>query len=330
MYSPKRPPVPVAIRDFLRRYSRYIIVAHEEPDGDCIGSALALGHYLQRKGASVSLHDAGPFDRPEIKQFEDLFAAEIRPHDLEPSGSVGAIIIDCSTLDRVGPLQESLIDVPIAVIDHHALGSDFGEARYVDTSAPSTSFLIQRIIEEAGDEPERLEARYLFFGLVTDTGFFRHLEKQSGDVFASAGRLVDKGISPNNTYNEVHGGRSLDSRRLLGKLLQRVEPYFDGRLLLSWMTPEDQRDFSSKSKDSDTLYQVLLATAGCQAVVFLRDNGEGKRLVSLRSTADINVGAVARAFGGGGHPRAAGFATEIPLTELKEGLLDTFAPLFDR
>ena len=330
MYSSKRPGVPAEIREFLGRYKRYVVVAHEDPDGDCIGSALALGHYLQRKGLSVSLHDAGPFDRPEIKQFEALFAPEIKPHDLEPRGSVGVVVVDCSTVDRVGSLQESLTDVPLAVIDHHALGTEFGEARYVDTSAPSTSFLVQRIIEDAGDQPDKLEARDLFFGLVTDTGFFRHLEKDSGDVFASAGRLVDTGVSPNKTYNEVNGGRSLDSRRLLGRLLQRIEPYFDGKLLLSWMTPDDQKDLVSKSKDSDTLYQVLLATSGCQAVAFLRDDGEGKRLVSLRSTENINVGAIARAFGGGGHPRAAGFAVDIPLAELKQSLLDSFSSVFER
>lgn len=330
MRSGQRPPIPGAVFDFLKAYERYLIVSHVDPDGDCICSSLALGHFLERRGHSVRYFNQGPFDRPEIKPFEHHFRREIDHIATEGASSVAAIVVDCSTPDRVGKLAGALETLPVAVLDHHASGTAFGDLRYVDPHSPSTSFIVQRVIEGFGDSPDGEESHQLFFALATDTGFFRHLEAGSSDVLEAAARLVAAGVSPSRVYYEISGGRTLGSRKLLGRLLSRVESHFDGRLLYSWMTPTDANELGSKTKDSDTLYQVLLSTENCEAVAFLREDGDGNTNGSLRSTDAVNVGRIAQEFGGGGHPKAAGFSVRRPAQDVRDELLTQFSAVFER
>ncbi|MBN2553139.1 MAG: DHH family phosphoesterase, partial [Spirochaetales bacterium] len=174
-------PPPEEVLDFLKRYDRYLLFGHIEPDGDCVASQLALGSFLGRRGKQVSVFSHGPFDRPEIRSYERLFRKRIKDSDLE--GSTAGVILDCSTADRIGPMGVSLGPLPILVVDHHASGEHFGDVRWVVPRAPSVTYLIQRLIEEFPDTPTKTEAGLLLFGLARDTGFFRHLTENSGFVF---------------------------------------------------------------------------------------------------------------------------------------------------
>ena len=195
---------PEEVVAFLESHDRFLVFGHVEPDGDCVASQLALDSFLKRRGKQVSVFSEGPFDRPEIKPYENGFRTRIEASDLE--GSPVAVILDCSTPDRIGAMGRGIEGLPVLVIDHHASGEVFGNVRWVIPQAPSVTFLIQRLIEEYPDKPTAEEAQLLLFGLARDTGFFRHLVENSGFVFQAVARLVDGGASPRNTYRMIHSG----------------------------------------------------------------------------------------------------------------------------
>ncbi|MFP4704769.1 MAG: DHH family phosphoesterase, partial [Spirochaetaceae bacterium] len=306
---------PAELLGFLGQYETYYLVSHTEPDGDCLASSLALGHYLERHGKRVKHYNEGPFVRSEIIELARGFRDTLTTTEITADPSPAAVVLDCSSRERVGELGEVLSQVPIAVIDHHAAGDPFGDVVYVDADAPSTTVLVQAAIEAAGDTPTLEESELLLFGLSTDTGFFRHLDIGSGRAFRAAARLVDAGASPKDTFNRVNGGKTFASRKLLARLLSRVEMQAGGRIALTYETMEDTAEFGRENRDSDTLYQLLMGTHPCTVVALIREEETEACTGSLRSSDDTDISIVARRFGGGGHKRAAGFMVQKSLEE---------------
>ena len=260
--------------------------------------------------------------------YENRFSSEAPPE--LPSERAAAIILDCSSMQRIGSVTETLPKVPVAFIDHHAAGSAMGDVVYIDDKAPSVTLMILLLIEAMGGTPNKDEAESLLFGLGTDTGFFRHLDEHSEEAFKAVSRLVSAGASPKRVYNLMYGGKSLLSRKLMGEILTRTEPHFDGALLISFVTLQDQQRYGLASRDSDTLYQLLLSIAGCEAAMIIRQEGEADCTVGLRARDRIDVGSIAASFGGGGHRLAAGLSIRGGLEEVKDKLTAAFEPWFDK
>ena len=314
------------IIEFLDRYSTYYLVGHKEPDGDCVGSQLALASFLGRRGKNCVLLSAGPFARTEIAPHAPRFAETV-PMPLAVDSAV--VVVDCSSLSRAGSAADGLSGLPLAFIDHHASGDASGEVRFVDPAAPSVTYMVQAIIEACGDRPGPMEAELLLFGLCTDTGFFRHLDEKSGDVFLAAARLVQAGASPKEAYAMMNGGKPFASRKLMGELLSRAEALYDGRLLVTWTGIEEQQRFGLVGRDSDMLYQLLMTVEGVEAVVVVRQEKAGECTVGFRSRELIDVAAIAATFGGGGHRLAAGLHILGELEDIKARVIDAFKPVFD-
>ncbi len=291
----------LAILDFLKRFERYAIIGHEEPDGDCLASQLVLMSFLKRHGKEAVCYSAGPFLRPEVRDLEGKFSQE------KIESAEAAIVVDCSTLDRTGKYANEIAALPTAVIDHHSAGTPFGDVRCIDPQAPSVTFQILELFKAAGENPAHSEAELLFLGLCTDTGFFRHLERDSEKVFAASEKLVAAGASPKETFARMFGNRSFDSRKLLGRLLERAELKYNGRLLVTWESAEELEEFGKHQRDSDALYQQFQVVQGCDIVILVRQESAETCSVGLRSSGDVDVGEIARHFGGGGHRGAAGF-----------------------
>lgn len=318
MAEPYRPPEDVL--SFLQRYPKYLLFGHVEPDGDCVASQLALGSFLKRRGTEVSVFSEGPFDRPEIKPFEDRFRSRVEAADLE--GAPAAVILDCSTPDRIGGLGNSIQGLPALVIDHHASGEAFGDARWVVPEAPSVTYLIQRLIEEWPDRPTEEEAELLLFGLARDTGFFRHLVENSGFVFDAVARLVDRGASPRKTYRMIHSGWDLAKAKLLALSFQRVERELGGRVLVTYQSLEDLRSLGADvARGSDEVYRILQAVREVEVVAFIQEEEQGRCSVGLRSNGSWDVGTLARSMGGGGHTLAAGYSAAGSIAATREKLL---------
>uniref|UniRef100_A0A7C3I851 Bifunctional oligoribonuclease/PAP phosphatase NrnA n=1 Tax=Gracilinema caldarium TaxID=215591 RepID=A0A7C3I851_9SPIR len=314
--------VPHNLLAYIREGSTFLVAGHKEPDGDCVGSQLALCSVLTRLGKRAIPCSAGPFKRPEIAPYAERFTAD---PSIEKDTQV--IIMDCSSLERTGELEQTLRGLPLAIIDHHASGNTAGHIAFLEPTAPSVTALTLLLIEALGLEPTREEAELLFFGLCTDTGFFRHIDYGGEVTFDIASRLIRFGASPKRTFQKINGGKSLESRILLGLILSRTEAYFNGKLLVSYENLEDTERFGLQGRDSDMLYQLLLSVAGVEAVAVIRQESPTSCTVGLRSIDTVDVSAIAVQFGGGGHKQASGFTATGTIGPLKEKLIRAFAEL---
>ena len=311
---------------FIDRYQRFLLVGHKEPDGDCVGSQLALASFLGRIGKRVELLSSGPFTRTEIAGFAPRFADTADPSMAGEGDAV--IVLDCSSLSRIGDVRRSLPEgLPLAFIDHHASGDASGDVVLVDPFAPAVTYLVQTIIEERSGSPTKEEAELLLFGLCTDTGFFRHLDEKSGDVFASVGRLVEAGASPKRAFDMMNGGKPFASRKLMGELLSRAETRYDGKLIITSMSLADQERYGLVGRDSDMLYQLLLTVAGMEVAVVVRQESPADCTVGFRSRETVDVASVAASFGGGGHRLAAGLHIAGQADEIVERVIAAFEPI---
>jgi len=309
---------------FIRSHASFIVVGHKEPDGDCIASQLAVAAIVRALGKEATLHSAGPFDRPEISSFAEDFFPTITD---ERRAGAAVIVVDCSTPDRTGALGARLAGLPGLVIDHHSSGEPFGDARFVDPSSPSTTMLVLQLFEDAGLVPDPAISRLLLFGLCTDTGFFRHLGAHGADTFRSVAGLVEGGTSTAEVYMMVYGKRALSARKLLAEMLARAETYCNDRLILTWQTMADRDTLCAFQRGEDELYRLLQTVKDTMIVALIKEEGPGIFSVGLRSTPEIDVGAVAGSFGGGGHKQASGFDIRGSLESIKASLVRTLLPL---
>jgi len=316
------------ILSFLERYSAYLIVGHKEPDGDCVGSQLALASFLSRRGKKAVLLSSGPFARTEIADYAPRFTDRLDPA-VVAAGGCAVVVMDCSSLSRIGSVADVLPEgLPVAFIDHHASGEASGDVRLVDHGAPAVTCLVQGVIEAAGDVPTKEEAEMLMFGLCTDTGFFRHLDGNSGPVFSAVGRLVDAGASPKRAFDMMNGGKPFESRKLMGEMLAKAETRYDGRLIVTSIGLEAQERYGMVGRDSDMLYQLLLTVAGMEVAVVVRQESPADCTVGFRSKSTIDVAAIASSFGGGGHRLAAGLHIAGQADDIVERVIAAFEPVF--
>jgi phosphoesterase RecJ-like protein len=320
--------VPAELVEFINSGSKFIVAGHKEPDGDCVGSQLALRSALKRLGKEAVVCSEGPFKRTELKEYSKEFT-DI-PQD---KSNTKVIIVDCSGMERTGEIQKELKELPCAVIDHHAAVTHPPSSNetpvYVDAEAPSCTFLIEKVMAALGLELTQEEATLLLFGLCTDTGFFRHLTEKNSAVLEAAARMVSRGASPKKVYNVMNGGKSLDSRVLLGKILARTEAFFEGKLMISHETLEEFKHYGFEGRDSDSLNKMLLSIAGVEATVIIRQESADNCTVSLRSVDKINVAQIAASFGGGGHKNASGLTMKGNITFVKKTIMEAFNKVFN-
>jgi len=322
------PPVPNELVEYIKTSSNFIVAGHKEPDGDCIGSQLALCSAIRRLGKEAIACSAGPYKRTELKNYVTQFSDA--PKELIPNAKV--IIVDCSGKERTGELMQHIKKYPCAVIDHHAAvshaPSTLNAPVYVDPSSPSCTLLIYKLITALGLQLTEEEATLLLFGTCTDTGFFRHLTERNSFVFDAAAHMVRSGANPKKIFNTINGGKSLNSRILIGHILSRTESFFDGRLLISSETLEEYDSFGIESRDSDTLNQLFLSIDGVEATAIIRQECAESCTVSLRSVDNINVAQIAASFNGGGHKNASGLTMKGDISFVKEKMLIAFSESF--
>jgi len=320
--------VPKGLIDFINKYSTFVIVGHKEPDGDCIGSSLALSLFIKRIGKVPILLSAGPFKRTEISQYAPLFGNAL-PYDVKNDENVGVIIVDCSSIDRTGSIEEQIKDLPIAIIDHHATNTSSSPSFFIVPEAPAAAILVQDVIECIAKEVTKEEAYFLLFGISTDTGFFRHLDEKSEETFLHVSRLVAKGVSPKIIFSQINGNKSIESRRLIGLSLQRLTLHYNGALALSYQTYEDMKEFGSECRDTDTLYMLIQAIKNVEAIVIIKEEDKNHCSIGFRSFSKVDVSRIAKQFDGGGHKMASGAYVSLPYQELIPKIIEAFREQMD-
>jgi phosphoesterase RecJ-like protein len=315
----------------LRDNDRFLVVTHENPDGDALGSMLGLTLGLRALGKDAAMHLAG--DAPLPGEFGFLPLAEIRrdvPGDIDERVLVA---VDCANERRLGPDPELLTRAKLVLdIDHHHDNNRFGAANLIVADASSTAEIVRDLLAELGValSPEIAEALYV--GLVTDTGRFQYANT-SPKALRLAADLVEAGADVHGIFQHVYETVQFAKLKLLARALERAQLYEGGRLLVSHLDRSDFGEVGAVEPYSEGIIDYLRQAEGAELVALIREpptEGGPTRRISLRSSKDeVDVSAIAREMGGGGHRQAAGFSSDEPLDEIVEFIRRGFVAATD-
>jgi phosphoesterase RecJ-like protein len=307
----------------LRGADRFVLCTHEHPDGDALGSLAAMQHALTAMGKdALSFMAADEFPLPYEYRFLRLDGVvSVPPADLDERTIV---FLDCGNIDRNPADVLKREHAHIVNIDHHHDNTRFGTVNHVDPSASSTAEIVFRIVHELGVPLTRDIAEALYVGLVTDTGKFMY-ENTSPAAHRMAAELREAGVDAQHVYRELYENVPPAKVELLARGLSGLQRFDDGALTLSHLSKADYQATGAEEGYSEGLVDHLRALDGTIVAALVRDQlgpgRDGMRKVSLRASDDrVDVSRIARAHGGGGHPRAAGFSTQAELPELVEFL----------
>lgn len=324
------PVVPEELLKALRGCSNAIICGHKNPDADCANSVLSMGHLMNLLGKQAVIVNDGAFNRPETRDFEKALCKQI-PEGFINSGTLG-IVVDCSTIDRLGFYSTLYSELNIAIIDHHSSGQPFGNYHYIVPESSSTTLLVYNVYKALGIPLDETSARMIFRGFATDSGFFKFLGTNCKPTFDIIGDLVTHNVAPNEEYNYINGGRPFSSVKFLAVMIDRTELLYGGRLLVSHEEESDIDEYGENARASDELYNQLLSVEGVNVVVLFKRSQKDKNCIELgfRSTreSNIDVGAIASDFGGGGHIWAAGATVAGTYEEVRARVLERLAKEF--
>ncbi len=311
------------VATLVRRHRRVVVACHENPDGDAVGSLLGLTRALTAADYDVIAWAPGSSDLP--RDYTWLGLDEIVRTVPADIGDRLLVAVDCGSADRLGGQGKEAVEAAIATanVDHHGDNTRFGTANWVDATAPCTAVLVHRLLDELELPVDERVATPLYVGLVTDTGDFRYANAGVRS-HREAIRLIEAGARPDEIARTLHGARPLARVRLLGRALARFESRASGRLVITWVTVADLEEFGAVEEDCEGIVSHLRDIDGVEVAALLReprDPTRGRWKGSLRSgRPEVDVRSLAQRFGGGGHPQAAGFSSDLPLAELLQAL----------
>lgn len=312
----------------LRDGERFLLVTHENPDGDALGSLVAMHGILTALGKdSVMFMDADEFPLPyEYAFFRLDELVSIVPDDLDRRT---VVFLDCGNIDRTPSELLRSSGSHIVNIDHHHDNTRFGTVNLVVASASCTAEVVWNLMQDLGVEPTPEIADALYVGLVTDTGKFMY-ENTGTCAHKMAAALIEAGVDVHEIYRRLYEGMPEPKLLLLARALNHVQRFDEGRLTISLLTREDFLATGAEDSFTEGIIDHLRSVRGTKVAALARElpaNGSGTRSkVSLRATdADVDVSAIARAGGGGGHRQAAGFTTGLSGDELVAFLREALA-----
>ncbi|MBW1674270.1 MAG: bifunctional oligoribonuclease/PAP phosphatase NrnA [Deltaproteobacteria bacterium] len=307
------------IATIVERGKRFFLASHKDPDGDAIGSLLALGEALILSGKEVVLFNEGPI--PDSMAF--LVGSERIVDGFNPESEFDALfVLDCGTLERLGEISSDICNIkPLINIDHHENNSQFGDVNFVDTNSSSVGEIIYRLIQVADLPMSKNIAENLFVALQTDTGSFRYANTTK-EAFTIAGEMVGWGINPWKISRRVMDEYSLNKLRLLELALKTIEIFHAGKVGLISITQQMFSKAKADNFDSERFVDYPRFISGVEIGVLIKELGKDYYKFSLRSNDWVNVADLAYHFGGGGHPKAAAFTRHGSLDSIKQEFLD--------
>ena len=314
-----------AVADRLERADSMVIVTHARPDGDGLGSMAALGAAAATVGKRV--HMLVPDIRPPKYDYlfpqapcEDpaQFAAIADQCDV-------IVIVDTCALAQLDGLCEALEAQRerVIVVDHHASADNVGDLIWQDTSAAAAGVMITELIEALGWPIDLAVAEALMTAISTDTGWFRFANTDARTLRAAAD-LVDAGLRPDKLYRKLYQTGRPQRLKLMQRMLQSLELHCDGRLAAMTIRQADFQATGARPDETENLVNEALELNTVETAILLVENTTCVR-VSLRSRDAVNVAAIARQFGGGGHQRAAGLRASDDIDTLKSKLISACA-----
>lgn len=302
--------------DLIEDHRRFLLSGHTNPDGDCLGAEVALYHLLKSRGKEAHILNPDPLPGNLARLLESTPIRDYRSTQEVPGFDV-LVLLDCAQLSRLGDLGECLRKKQprIAVIDHH-VGSENGDGHVnlVDSNAPATGALVHDLYEALAIEPSRLAAEGVFLSLVSDTGWFRY-SNTDARTLALAAKLVESGVEPDHVFDEIYRRCDPRSVAFLSSSLATHEFRLDGRFVLAKLDRSAMEQAGRIQFDTDQLLEPIRSVSGVEVAALFKELYSGDVKLSLRATGDVDVQAIASAFGGGGHRKAAGATLEMPMDE---------------
>jgi len=315
-----------AAADAIRGGERFVLTTHENPDGDALGSLLAAKLAFDQLGKDnvMVLHG----DAPLPGEYLFMPLAELRRRWPDDVSDRVLVALDCANESRIAD-PEVLGRVPLTIdVDHHHDNSRFGDVNLVVADASSTAEVLRDLLRELGVEltPEIAEALYI--ALVTDTGRFQYTNT-TPKALRLAAELVEAGADVHRIFQGVYESVEFAKLKLIARALDRAQVYEGGRIVISYLLRTDFAEVGAAEPYSEGVIDYLRAVEGADMAVLIREpprEGGPTRRVSLRASVDeLDVSAIARKSGGGGHRQAAGFSSEASIGEITEFVRREFA-----
>ncbi len=299
--------------EIIKSSDNIIITAHINPDGDAIGSLLALAIYIKDCGKNVTciLDD----DIPEKFNFMPNISLIQKPSNIIKSDLL--IVLDSSDIERIGKVAQ-MVQAPILNIDHHISNIKFADYLYLDADAAATGEIIFEILESQKCKFNKDIATCLYTAIATDCGFFRYANT-SASTMRIAAKLIEAGVSPNMISEKIEK-KSLENMRALIKALESLEFFLDNKVGVLSIT-EDILNICDNTEGFIDFPRVI---DGVEIAILFKCVQDNLCRVSMRSKS-VDVSSIAKIFNGGGHKRAAGCSILLPINEAKKLLIDTIA-----
>ena len=296
----------------IKQGQRFVVASHQRPDGDAIGSAMAMALALRAIGKEATVvTDAIP---PVFLQpFPEVPSIRIAPEVTETYDA--ALIMECSELSRTG--VKGLDQSPVINIDHHPGNTGYGAVNWVDESAAACGEMAFTLIEALGAPLTKDVATHVYLAVLTDTGSF-HFSHLTPRTYEIARCCVAAGADPQWIARTHYDSNSLARVRIFGVVMNGMVIVDEGRVALLSITRQTMTDLSGTSDDLEGLINFPLTVKDIEAVAFFKEIGANDWRVSLRSKGTVDVGAIARWQGGGGHTNAAGCSAKGPLDDVNK------------
>lgn len=320
MLTPQTNTTLVELAGLIRSAQTFAICGHVSPDGDCIGSQLALYHALTVLGKKATCLLVKPDSVGDDLLFLPGVTEMVPAEDFSDTVDI-FISCDVPTIERMGDAGAVHARAHTTVtIDHHMMDTVMSQYNYIDPAAASTTLIIWDLIKALDLSPDLNMALCAYTGLVTDTGGFRY-QNSDAQAFAAAGEMVATGIDPSAVAREVFQCRRRASLELEALVLERMVVSDEG-YVISYITLDDFTNTKGEKSDADPLIDVLRSLKGIRVACILREQ-EGSVRGSLRAKDDTDVAAIARHYDGGGHKAAAGFTVYAPLMKALDQVCDS-------
>jgi phosphoesterase RecJ-like protein len=305
---------PEEMIEVLRKAPRVALFSHVSPDGDCIGTMLAMGLALEKMGKEVSFYNPNPV--PSYLSFLPG-SSRIRQELPSPQPKI-LLFVDCTDLGRVNMSRSEISrDSIVLNLDHHISNLFFGDFNWVDVHASAVGEVALTLINQLGVEIDLDMATNLYTAIVTDSGCFEY-SNTTAQTHRLTADLLDKGVDLSNIHHNIFDQKPLARIKLLQCALNGLEILADGQLAIMTLSAEDFRKSGAEQDLSEGLVNHARSIVGVEVAVLLKEVGPQEIKGGLRSNLWLNVNEIVAQFGGGGHQRAAGCTLRIPMAEAKQ------------
>ncbi len=300
----------------IRNAKDIVLLTHEFPDGDAMGSSLAMYNSLKQLGKNVDVI---------IPEFSSIYnflpgANEIKKEGKDENYDL-AIALDCADMKRLNGVSNYFETANVKIsIDHHGLNTMFGDYNFVNPVAPACTQILVTVLEFIGVEITKEIGTCLLTGIITDTGGFKY-QGVTAETFEFAAWLLNKGVNVSDVYRKVLQVISKESFELRKLATNRVEFLEDGKIAFTYITKKDEEELGTETGAHEGIVEIGRDVEGVEVSIFLRELENGYK-ASLRSTDYVNVADICLMFGGGGHTRAAGCNMLGTIEEVKTKLIN--------